>query len=282
MLLDAPAPDYWHPAVKGIWSARHGATRFLVDPETWEHAYELWRDNEALVEDMEQFAKPPFEKCYFEADVTASSVINANDLGESIIVGALLMDGILYSVTNGESDARPVVLSPYAVDIRSFRKMLRIKEILPGVSEKDAQMFRENAVATHGLLRVLWLLMLAPKGVVIGDQGATSKIVKGKRRAYAAHKTVTINLSPKESIERIRAGGGHPHSGAYPVQGTWVHYYRVRSCSHDWKKVLTEDGRPERYLCDCGTMRVWRKDHTRGDASRGFTTHDYHITNEER
>jgi len=121
------------------------------------------------------------------------------------------------------------------------------------------------------------LLLHAPKGVQITEKPAHRKLVRGKQKAYAAHSVITIDLSVKEA-RRVVADGSRGPVRAHEVRGHWMHLNRVRGCSHDWRAVPVEPDRPERYVCDCGTVRVWRKAHQKGDATLGYVTHEYRVT----
>jgi len=122
--------------------------------------------------------------------------------------------------------------------------------------------------------RLTCLLLHAPKGVTIHDHPACNRVVKGKRRAYAAYSTVKIKLSQQETKRIIRTGVYGPKR-AHEVRGTWVNYHRNPRCDHQWTRL---DGEHERYLCQCGQLRVWRKTHGRGDASLGYVSHEYRVT----
>ena len=107
---------------------------------------------------------------------------------------------------------------------------------------------------------------VAPKGV----------IYKGKRRVYMAHSLVTLTTEDYGRITRSFSAGGHHESPRrHQVRGFFRHYHKVRGCEH----AFIEDDQPFHWTCQhCGTIRVWIRDHERGDASKGYTTKEYSVT----
>ena len=110
------------------------------------------------------------------------------------------------------------------------------------------------------------LTQVPPKGVVY----------KGKRKVFMAHSLVTLTTEDYGAITRSFSPTGHHESPRrHQVRGFFRHYHRVRGCEH----AFLEEGRPDRWVCQhCGTRRVWVHDHLRGDASKGFITKEYVVT----
>ena len=89
----------------------------------------------------------------------------------------------------------------------------------------------------------------------------------------------TLDLAAKD-IARTIIGDGRKGSGVreHEVRGTWVHLQHVRSCEHQWSRVDRPPLEPDTYNCPCcGTRRVWRRDHVRGEHSRGNKFNTYFV-----
>lgn len=118
----------------------------------------------------------------------------------------------------------------------------------------------------------------------------------GKNTPYMAHTMVTIDLDavPTMRLLGTPAGEGVPRR-RHEVRGHYCHdhvsrdYHRIAGCLHDYRPAhMDADWTPwpdcppndaERWVCaQCGGKRWWRADHERGDAGRGYATHDYTVT----
>ena len=110
------------------------------------------------------------------------------------------------------------------------------------------------------------LTQVPPKGV----------IYKGKRRVYMAHSLVALTTEDYGAITRSFTPASHHESPRrHEVRGFFRHLHRVRGCEHNF----LEDDRPGHWTCQhCGTVRVWVHSHLRGDASKGFVTKEYIVT----
>ena len=110
------------------------------------------------------------------------------------------------------------------------------------------------------------LTQVPPKGV----------IYKGKRKVFMAHSLVTLTTEDYGAITRSFAPAGHHESPRrHEVRGFFRHLHRVRDCEHNF----LADDRPDHWTCQhCGTVRVWVHSHLRGDASKGFVTKEYIVT----
>lgn len=274
MLIDLKGNPGWPVALQKVFSsARVAARRFMVDHDTMERAYALAHENLDLYESMRQFAKAPFPHCYLESD--ASSTVGVPDAR----FGFIVTDRWFYEIQPSD---RPgyVMINRMAYD----RARGTTEEVWQPDSANTAQEraeLRRSVTRGHRMIETLFLLMHAPRGVQITEKPAHRKLVKGKQKAYAAHSVITIDLSAKEA-RRVIADGSRGPIRAHEVRGHWMHLHRVRGCSHEWRAVPVEPDRPERWVCDCGTVRVWRKPHQKGDATLGYVTHQYHVTHGDR
>jgi hypothetical protein len=123
----------------------------------------------------------------------------------------------------------------------------------------------------------LLLLHGNKRGVHVQQVPHRRGFFKSKPAVYRAHGVVTIKLGPHDTIRRI-VFGARESPRVHDVMGTWVHYHHDRRCEHDWQKIEMVDDR-ERYQCTrCPTLRTWRKEHVRGDATKGIKTKTYSVT----
>jgi hypothetical protein len=60
------------------------------------------------------------------------------------------------------------------------------------------------------------------------------------------------------------------------VRGAFHHSGGTQDCSHEWPMTPDVDNI---FSCRlCGKKRWWVKDHVRGDATRGWVSHEYAVT----
>ena len=128
----------------------------------------------------------------------------------------------------------------------------------------------------RNLVALLLLLNRQRERVTLTQVPPKGVIYKGKRKVYAAHSLVTLTTEDYGAITRSFTSAGHHESPRrHEVRGFFRHYRRVRGCEHDF----LEDDRPDHWTCQhCGTVRVWVHSHLRGDASKGFVTKEYVVT----
>ncbi len=245
------------------------AKRFRVSEETGVMLFNLFRENPDLYESQRGFAVPPFPEVYVEFE---------NE-------GPYQNTGVLWAenqVVTMASAGTGVICNAHTVDVLEDGLLVRNErpdENLP--QEYTEQDMERHAIKSAALLEILWLLMHRP-GVVRATQVAGRQtVVKGKLKPVRAHSVLTIDLSAKEIPKRIEANGSR---GAgvreHQVRGTWVHLKHDRSCTHAWHRIDRKPFEPDTYECpSCGTRRVWRKDHVRGEHSRGNVFHTYQVIN---
>ena len=123
---------------------------------------------------------------------------------------------------------------------------------------------------------------------------------KGKLLNYMAHTTVTIDLDAVPTMRLLGTPEGegvprrrHEVRGHYCQNREARDYLRIAGCIHSWQPCHTDwepwpnppvgtpgqPGMPRNWQCDsCGGKRWWKNEHERGDASLGYTTHDYEVT----
>lgn len=123
---------------------------------------------------------------------------------------------------------------------------------------------------------------------------------KGKLIPYMAHTTVTIDLDAVPTMRLLGTPEGegvprrrHEVRGHYCQNREARDYLRIAGCIHSWRPCHIDwepwpnppvgtpgqPGMPRNWQCDsCGGKRWWKNEHERGDASLGYTTHDYEVT----
>jgi len=241
------------------------AKKFVLSKATAEKIYRLWRDHPGLYEDQRQFAKPPFPACYVEFT------------HGSAVIGLLWAEGRTVMLTSSLSGAH---LGRITVDVLESGLLARDQrpkvEYHPDSPKKEMV---EQTVTHTALVEILWLLMHRPGVITTRANPDRKTLTRTGLKTYRAHTVLTIDLAEKDLAKTITADGSRG-SGVreHEVRGTWVHLYHVRSCTHQWSRVDRPAGAAERWTCPCcGTMRVWRKDHVRGEHKRGNKFHTYHV-----
>jgi hypothetical protein len=124
------------------------------------------------------------------------------------------------------------------------------------------------------LALMLWLNQQS-KVVTLGVPGGRV-LVRGKPVTYMAHNTVAITLGRCKTVRRAfilanERNGPRRHG----VKGHYRHRHGREGCQHVWPLLPNDEGH---YICKaCGRHR-WRVEaYQRGDASRGYVTHDYAV-----
>lgn len=159
----------------------------------------------------------------------------------------------------------------------AFEKLGEWKDDLDRSGEEEKYMEEYRGIIA--VLRLFFLMLARGKGIRTTDKPAVRRIIKGKVRAFAAHTKIEIDLAPQELAKAIATGARGP-TRAHEVRGHWVNYRRNAHCDHRWTEL--EPG-TRRYECgSCGQLRVWRKNHYRGDSTIGFVTHEYSVTDSRK
>lgn len=255
--------------VRAYRSAVATARIFKLDTSASDRITWLANNHDDLIDSMRPWAKPPFDSILLDF-----LMWDGPEHGSATQIGLLLSNGwawLHFWKTNTPYENTIICPTRAFFDSRGVVCQAAFRSgSIEGLPESEwARMLR--------VYYAFCLLLHAPKGVQITEKPAHRKLVKGKQKAYAAHSIITIDLSAKEA-RRVIADGSRGPIRAHEVRGHWMHLNRVRGCSHEWRAVPVEPDRPERYVCDCGTVRVWRKAHQKGDATLGYVTHQYHVT----
>lgn len=151
-----------------------------------------------------------------------------------------------------------------------------------GAVDAFKSMLQEDKLREHGhgtardLVALLLMLNRQRERVTLTQVAPKRVFYKGKQKVYAAHSMVTLTTEDYGAITRSLMPTGHHESPRrHEVRGFFRHYHKVRGCEHHF----LEDNRPHHWTCQhCGTRRVWVHDHLRGDASKGFVTKEYVVT----
>ena len=177
---------------------------------------------------------------------------------------------------------RPAVetFSHRLTDIWDYRPLYDMPAHLLEQTEDDCRGDLKRALACL-------LLLNQQHGVNNRAVGPKRVLRGGKARTYLAHSVVTIDLSP-HGTRGLFTVGNRASPRRHQVEGHFVHYGIEDGCTHDWSAFTTPElerrdherlGRPvRRWRCsECGGMRVWREEFTRGDGQKGFVTKEYKV-----
>ena len=243
------------------------AKRFLVEPDTAMHIFGLMFEHPDLYESQRQFAKPPFPDTYVEFRFDERT---ANPFA----FAGVLRQGDTATLLTAEAD------QIIRVDFKQIHFLPDglLAKPWPGRNVSAEEDPNRRVVAFAGMTEVLWLLMHRPNVVRIDKVPTKQQIIKGKLRPFRAHSVLTIDLSRQATTRIIQDNGSRGPNREHQVRGSRVHLGISRSCTHDWHRVEMPEGRPERYECArCKGIRVWRRDHVRGDGKLGTKFHTYEV-----
>ena len=130
-----------------------------------------------------------------------------------------------------------------------------------------------------GELKHVWAFLLwlnQPAKVRFDNSPAGGRMVGNKRVAYQAHRTVHIELgrtSIRKAFNRWAEERLSPRR--HKVRGHFCHSGGDVNHGHTWPQEPDVDGH---WRCSgCGRLRWWKESHVRGDATRGWVTHDYQV-----
>jgi hypothetical protein len=124
------------------------------------------------------------------------------------------------------------------------------------------------------------LLLHQKKGIALTEKPAYRTMYRGKSRPFMSHNVVTITLDGPVEIRKAMSSGSGETRRAHEVPAHYAHRYGTRNCEHVWVKRETEE---HHWDCSkCGRFRYLRRDHVRGDASKGFVKKSYNVTMRDR
>ena len=275
-LIDQIPRDHWwlektpRPLISFIKEGG-SAKRFLCGVETTNRVFELMFRHPDLYESQRQFALPPFDNTYVQFTFDDSGLVRH--------AGVLRIGDTATLMTDV---AQP---GPDTIRIGFHRLTFHddgVRTSLWGsdqdLSSAERQDGSKQIAAYGGMTEVLWLIMHRPGLVQSLHIPSSQKVIKGKLRPFRAHSVLTIDLSLKDLAQTIQANNSRGPNREHQVRGTWVHLGISPGCTHDWHKVERPEGKPDRYECSCCKgLRVWRRDHVRGDASLGTKFHTYEV-----
>ena len=301
---------------KFFHSAVPRARRFVFDDQASMYLGDFVRECEDLILINRQFAIPPTDPCYIQINIEAMQVALDRpylryEEGSDIDLGYLCVGKKVFTIA-GDRIQKPVV-SPLAIEVgvpasremlfaqrRSVEEWNRLAFFLgtsihsiPNEDIRQDILTNNNIVnyvpagvdlpplveSSLGELRTLWaalLLINQKKGVTLQDVPAKSIISGGKRMVYARHTVIKFDLTGGNKNMRKFALEGRDTPRRHQVRGHFAHRNVTEGCEHLWPQLPDDQGH---WICGrCHGTRWWRKDHYRGDASKGFITHEYDIT----
>jgi hypothetical protein len=135
-----------------------------------------------------------------------------------------------------------------------------------------------------GDIRNLWAMLLLlnqTQRIRLEQVPWRAAIVKGRRKVYAAHSLVRLNLAPHETLRKVMLPSLRPlPRRRHAVRGHFMHIHLRQHCIHVWPALPEiDDNNTPRWTCqNCKGLRIWRRDHWRGTAAEGFVDTDYSVT----
>lgn len=163
--------------------------------------------------------------------------------------------------------------------IRRF--MDRYAQLYYGPKELEDIAVKEAMEGHMGEIRTYaaaLLLLHQKKCIALTEKPAYRAISRGKSRPFMAHNVVTITLDGPIEIRRAMNAGTGETRRAHEVPAHYAHRYGTRNCEHIWSKRENEENHWD--CSKCGRFRYLRRDHIRGDASKGFVKKSYNVVTE--
>jgi hypothetical protein len=133
-----------------------------------------------------------------------------------------------------------------------------------------------------GVQRRMWALLSTINDLPVElreVRAAKGFVAKGAYRRFLDHRTVTLTVPVKQYTKVIRSVLAIAHRRGGPVREHWRKDWRrplSALCEHEW-------GADEKHMhCNlCKGRKIWVHEHTRGDTTRGFVSHDFRVTHDD-
>jgi hypothetical protein len=181
---------------------------------------------------------------------------------------------------------RELYWNDQATDITRAHRVVCDKRMidLDNYTKSETEVWRTFMITSAGSLKLviaLALLLSRPGNKVLNlnDVAQSKGIWKGRNMVYKAHNRVTIRLARRDPVVRFTTAlATGLHRRRHGVRGHWAQTRKLahRNCDHSWDIVSINR---DKYQCGrCGAKRWWRTAHMRGDATRGFVTKEYDVT----
>jgi hypothetical protein len=151
--------------------------------------------------------------------------------------------------------------------------------LTPSQVYTDLDTYKHSTGDIRNYLTLL-LVLNTPQHITYITNPPTHGLVKGKRITFKGHSVVNIELGKSKNLTKFF----HTFTGIkhrrHEVRGHYVHHHININCTHDWPAMPESsiDGIPRWRCRRCRGMRVWRKEHQRGDATLGWVNHTYKVT----
>lgn len=225
--------------------------------------------------DMRRWAKPPFDRMYIEtvaeenaANFATGVMINPDGTSSMLasMFGTNVASGFEFKL-NPDEPFPDLWWNPNTSTIGPA----------PPSMEDDQSLWKEVIGFVSAHIKQL-LILNSSSNIVLHSTPNTSKLVKGKRVVYRGHNKVVINIGEARKHVKAFLTGDRGSPRRHGVRGYWVNWHRNTRCDHDF--IPREHPRDlESYLCrSCGQIRTWKPSFERGDASKGYVTHEYLVT----
>jgi hypothetical protein len=181
------------------------------------------------------------------------------------------------SILFAEESMRPSELSTGLVGYKTDRAGYVYSDLIqtPNQPKLVANLLREWS----GVQRRMWALLSTINDLPVElreVRPAKGFVARGAYRRFLDHRTVTLTVPVTKYTKVIRSALAIAHRRGGPVREHWRQDWRrplSALCEHEW-------GADETHMfCNhCKGRKIWVHEHTRGDTTRGFTTHDFTVT----
>ena len=133
-----------------------------------------------------------------------------------------------------------------------------------------------------GVQRRMWALLATINDLPVEMRDVRASkgfVARGAYRRFLDHRTITLTVPVQKYTKVIRSALALAHRRGGPVREHWRQDWRrplSALCDHEW-------GADEGHMfCNlCKGRKIWVHEHTRGDTTRGFVTHDFNVTHDD-
>lgn len=246
-----------------VKAALYHARHFALDREAVSFATQLLEDHRPLLEELREFALPPFDR------MAVSSVQTMT--GSAPIETLTLWDRGEWKLFLQRADGSSFTSLPGWTRAAGDG----VANDHPSVDGQPRAI--ESALTHHRFLECVFLLLAQPRAYQVNFTESRTAVRGGKRVRFMAQSDIRLALSNVREFRKGFYDGSRGAPRRHEVRRHFTHRGGDRAHVHQWEPLDLEDGK-KRWLCACGRRRAERGPFERGDAAKGFVQQKWSVT----
>lgn len=304
-------------ALAQIKNNMYACRQFIFDEEASRTVGRFIRHCPDFLVENAEFARPPYNPCYIEVDIDSMyQEVRSSDYfqGKTLDyrVGFLIIDNCVFTVVNEKEQVQPFLgmfgvyfkdgAAPFYHDIPlladpELEEIQLLGTTFHSVNAKQRRYFRskfgvfhtsrvlsehmtmEHLRGNQGEARTfaaVLLMLYNKRNVTITERPAERRLSRGKLRTYMAYSVVQISLTAPVELRRAFHTGERGPTRRHEVRTHYAHLKIQPRCEHQW--IRNEYADNEQWECaKCHGLRYLRREHLRGDATKGFVNKRYEV-----